>query len=189
MNQLDRLRRNAALAVGPFGLTSVALFVIAVAGNAGDDVAMMRSPVMMAASVAGLACLNALSVCALLPAEGGRGPLGTLAFVGTVLAAGGEWALLFVTPALAVEAPHLAVEGHPLVLAGYVVSFITMALGWVYVAVQGRRSGWLTRGGAIAYGVGALLLVAPLPSRFAILAVIVSVVEVRRARAAVPQPA
>lgn len=189
MNQLDRLRRGGARLAGPLGACSVVLFAVAVATNAGDDLAMIASPVMMAASVAGIGCLMALAICALLPAVADGGRIALLAFVGTLLALGGEWTLLFVTPALADEAPTMAVEGHPLVLAGYVISFVAMAVGWLLVAVQGRRSGWLGRGAAVAYAVGALVLVAPLPARFVVLAVVVSAVEARRSRALAVQPA
>lgn len=184
--------RPAALAAGPAGVLTIVAFVASIVLARGDELAMATSEVAIASSVIGLACL-ALLVLGMFSLAGsvaalrrGVGLLGwTIACVGTLLGAGGQWALLFVVPGLAGPAPELAINGIGTVTAGYIVSFVSMAVGWLIVGVVLLRSG-APKPGSWLVVVGALLCVAPLPARFFMLAIAMSVLarSLRRAPAA-----
>lgn len=64
-------------------------------------------------------------------------------------------------------------------MAGYLVSFIALGAGWAWAAYVLRHSPEAGRGLRIALLVGAVLCVAPLPARFAVLAVAVSLLVAR----------
>jgi hypothetical protein len=89
------------------------------------------------------------------------GPSGSLglagflvAFVGTTLFTGALWFELFITPPLAVESTELA-EAE-LGLAGFVLSFLLLLVGWILFGVATLRarvyprwSAWLLIGGVV----------------------------------------
>ena len=176
------LWRPAALAAGPIGLVALAAFIASVVRDGDDEIALITSELSIGASVAGLACLALLT----LGAAGLAGRISalrrgfglvasTVAVVGTVLGAGGQWAQLFVLPGLATVAPDVATNGLGSVLTGYIVSYIIMAIGWVLVGSVLLRTG-APKAASILVIVGALLCIAPLPVRFFLLAIAVSLV-------------
>ena len=172
--------RPAVLAAGPLGVLALVAFVAAIVVDGDDELVLATSELAIASSVAGLASLVLLIIglfgvaIRVSSVRRGAGLVGwSIACVGTVLTAGGQWALLFVLPGLAGSAPDLAANGIGSVQAGYVVSFLVMAVGWLIVGITllradaPRLASWLVL-------VGAVFCVAPLPSRFFLLAVAVS---------------
>lgn len=95
-------------------------------------------------------------------AAGVPGLVGFLvAFAGTALLSGALWFELFITPALAVEAPGLA-EAE-LGLAGFVLSFLLVILGWLLFGVATLRARVYPRWAAVLLIVGAIASLAPIP--------------------------
>jgi hypothetical protein len=191
---MSTTRRVAAWA-GPFAVLSLVLLIAALAVTGDDIGAVARSPLGVAANAIALLSVGLLLVglvhlvrasSSLHDQAGGVAAL--LAGAGTLLLAGGAWSQLVMLPALAVEAPAMANEGHPLVTAGYVGSFLLAGAGWLLVALRVRRDGLVTRGHARLLLAGSLLMIAPLPSRWFLLALAVTLVARRRpAEAAAPQ--
>ncbi|OPG14784.1 hypothetical protein [Microbispora sp. GKU 823] len=174
-----RAARGAALAAGPSAVVSLALTAAAIA-RGGDNAAIARSPLGIAAAVVGLISLIALAVALVdllrrtdrFTTGAGR-PAWLLAFAGTIMTAGGQWDAVFLVPGLAAKAPQIADTGLDTVTVGYLLSFALLALGWVAVAavlVRARvRTAWLL-------AVGAVLCLGPLPVRWFVLAIAVSLV-------------
>lgn len=189
MDVLSRTR-PLALAAGPTAVAALALFFVALAVH-GDDVgAISRGVLGVTANVLALVSLLLLLVAlgrlALRHALHERGLTAVLvAGAGTVLAAGGAWAQLVLLPVLAVEAPDVASGGATLLTAGYVVSFLVLGLGWLLVGLRLRADG--TAVGLLL--AGAAFAITPLPTRWFLLAVAVSVLARREERALTPAPA
>ncbi len=182
--------RQAATASGPLGVVALVSFIGSLVATGGDALELATSPFAIAASLVGLTALIALtigmfSVAADHPAlQSGVGRAGWLiALIGTVLAAGGQWAQLFVLPGLAGPAPELATYGIDSVVAGYIASYIVLAVGWLTVGISLLRSGAVSKGLAWFLIVGAVLCIPPLPVRFVFVAVAVSLLA-RRSRTA-----
>ena len=102
------------------------------------------------------------------------GPLGMvsflLAFLGTVLFAGAIWALLFIGPLVAAEAPQL-LQGHPpasaafrLAAGGFLVSYGVFSLGWLLFGVATLRTHFLPRLAVVFLIIGAILTFPAVPS-------------------------
>lgn len=96
-----------------------------------------------------------------------------LAFLGTVLYAAAVWALLFIGPLVATEAPRL-LQGQPpasvayrLAVVGFLSSYGMFALGWLLFGVATPRSRLLPRLAALLLIIGAVLSspVVPFPPR------------------------
>jgi hypothetical protein len=95
-------------------------------------------------------------------AAGVLGLVGFLvAFVGTTLLVGALWFELFITPALAAEAPELA-EAE-LGLAGFILVLLAGALGWVLFGAATLRARVYPRGAAVLLIVGGLVAFTPIP--------------------------
>lgn len=95
-------------------------------------------------------------------AAGVLGLVGFLvAFVGTALLVGALWFELFITPALATEAPELA-EAE-LGLAGFILVLLAGALGWVLFGAATLRARVYPRWAAVLLIVGGLVAFAPVP--------------------------
>lgn len=93
--------RAALRASGPLAVLSLIVFALALILTGGDELALAVSPVGMASSLLGLASLIAL-VLGLVALHGrpelrrGAGAVGwTVAMIGTVMTAGGQWTQLF----------------------------------------------------------------------------------------------
>ncbi|ACZ29280.1 tellurite resistance protein and related permease-like protein [Xylanimonas cellulosilytica DSM 15894] len=177
----------ALRASGPLAAIALVAFVASIVATEGDPLELATSPFSIAASMAGLAALVALSLgmtdlAARRPElRHGPGQVGwAIASVGTVLAAGGQWTQLFALPGLAGPAPDLAVNGIGSVVAGYIASYIVLGVGWLLVGISLLRAGSAPRAIVWTLIVGAVLSIAPLPVRFAVLAVAVSLLARRR---------
>lgn len=83
------------------------------------------------------------------------------AFLGTVLLAGALWFELFITPALAVQAPELA-EAE-LGLPGFILVFLFGALGWILFGVATLRGRVYPRWPAMLLIIGGVIAFLPIP--------------------------
>ena len=98
------------------------------------------------------------------------GTLGLVGFlaalVGTGLLAGMMWAMTFVAPSAAIEAPAFldAEEVAGPLDMGFMLSGIAVAVGWVLFGVATLRARIFPRKAAIVLIIGALLTVLPLPA-------------------------
>jgi hypothetical protein len=92
-----------------------------------------------------------------------------LALLGTTLAAGAPWSQVFVVPRLAEVAPNVGDRGAGSVLAGYLLSFLLFAVGWLVFGVARLRARSFPRGAVVLLIVGAVASILPLPSRALIL--------------------
>lgn len=180
--------RQAAKASGPLAVVALVSFIGSLVATGGDALELATSPLSIAASVVGVAALVALtigmfSVAADHPVlQSGPGRVGwLLAVVGTVLAAGGQWAQLFVLPGLAGPAPDLATNGIGSVVAGYIASYIVLGVGWMIAGITLLRTGAASKGLAWFLVLGGLLCITPLPVRFVFGAVAVSLLARRSA--------
>jgi hypothetical protein len=185
------LLRSLALAAAPLTVAALGLVVAAV-GTAGP--AIESSSFAVASSAVLLVALLGVGATAVLAAgrlrDAGRTVAPpAVAVVGTVLVAGGEWAALFVLPALSEHAPQVLSSGAlGSVTVGYVASYAVFALGWITTAAA------LLRARAVPVWLGVLLLVGsvaslvPAPEAMRLLLVTVAATLVaRRMPAPVPE--
>lgn len=194
MNPSASAVRRAALLTGPAAVLSLLLLFGALAVHGDSTAALSRSALGVSAAALGLAStvllLVGLAHLALSSAQLHAAPVALLvAATGTALLVGGAWAQLIVLPALAQEAPRLADQGTGLVTAGYVISFLVAGAGWLLVGLRLRRDDVLPRGPVRVLLAGAVLMLAPLPARWFVLAVGVSLLARHRARVVAPEPA
>jgi len=181
--------RPAALATGPVAVLSLVLLVVTlVVEGAESDLAIAESPIAVASSVGAMAGLMLLALALfrfmqeLEPLREGLGLIGSnLAMVGILLGIGGAWSMVFVLPGLAAmdAGREIAASGIPLVQAGFIASFIVLAIGWLLTAVSLVRSRAVPRWTAVLLLVGAVICIVPLPSRFFLIAIAVTVIEVK----------
>jgi hypothetical protein len=91
------------------------------------------------------------------------GTLGLIAFIvaviGIVMTAGAQWGAAFLGPWLAEIAPEiLDTEPSALLAAGFILSFLLLALGWLLFGLASLRAKVLSRGASILMIVGAALI-------------------------------
>lgn len=173
--------RAAALWTGPLAVASVALVIAAEVRSPG-----MLNAIGTAGAIAGLLAGVALVIGTVGlhlrhrdPAAGG----GDLAFLvmlaGAVLAAGGMWDQVFTLPVLASNAPELLQEPHASVLAGFLLSYGILGAGALAWTISARRRGQLSKADARWLIAGSVVCFTPLPSRFFLLAIAISIVAAR----------
>jgi hypothetical protein len=179
------LARLTGLAA-PAGFTAAALAVAAlvlfgVVVGSGTISEAADSAVFYAPTLAALGSVVALLVAlvALFVRQSGEldrlGVAGFLAaLVGTVLAAGATWTYVFALPYLATRAPGLADESSGSVLAGFVISFLLMGVGWLLFAIATLRTGVFPRWTVVLLIIGSLVTIVPMPSRTLVLSVAVA---------------
>jgi hypothetical protein len=184
------LLRSLATAAAPLTVAAVGLVFAAVA-TAGS--AVESSPFAIASTALLLIALLGVGATALLVLgrlrDAGRSIVAPLvAVVGTVLVAGGQWAALFMLPALSAHAPQVLSSGAlDSVTVGYVASYAVFALGWAATAVG------LLRARAVPVWLGVLLLIGgvasfvPAPEALRLLIVTVATTLVAR-RITAPAP-
>lgn len=188
---IDRCR-GAALLAAPLALVSLALMITAEVSSS-DMGTAMGSGLGSAGAIIGLLSVIALFLgllglhLARIDALGSRATVPAMAMLtGAVLAAGGMWDQVFVMPVLADLAPQLLTEPHAAVLAGYLISYGVLGLGALIWAIIARRAGELTRPVSWMLIAGGVLCLTPLPNRFFLLAIAVTVEAARRVHAAAP---
>ncbi|MFA9443748.1 hypothetical protein [Egicoccus sp. AB-alg6-2] len=177
--------RSVAMWAGPLAIASVVLVIGAEVTSPG-----MLNPVGTAGAVAGLLAGVAL-VIGTVGLHVGRGAgdtvrRGDIPFLvmlaGGVLAAGGMWDMVFTLPVLAAHAPALLEQAHPSVLAGFLLSYGTLGAGALAWTISMRRQQRLTAADARWLVAGSVVCFTPLPTRFFLLAVAVSIVAARADR-------
>ena len=175
--------RAAPAASGPLAVLSLLVFALALVLSGGDELALAVSPIGVTSSLLGLVALIALVLGLVALAsrpelQRGAGAVGwTVAVIGTVLTAGGQWTQLFLLPGLAGPAPELAAGGIGTVVAGYIASFVVLGAGWLLVGIALLRAGGVPRSIAWAVIIGGLVCIAPLPARFVVVAVAASLLS------------
>lgn len=186
------LLRTLATAAAP--LTVAAFGLVLGAASTADAAAVESSPFAVASSAVLLIALLGIGAAALLAlgrlreADRAIAPA-VMAVIGTVLVAGGQWAALFVLPALSAHAPAVLASGVlGSVTVGYVASYAVFALGWVATAAG------LLRARLVPTWLGVFLLIAgiasfvPAPEALRLLLISVAVTLVAR-RVPVGEPA
>ncbi len=176
--------RSIALWGGPLAFASVALVIAAEIASPG-----MLHPLGTAGAIAGLLAALALAIGAvglhLLRRDTDAAPSDIpflIMLTGAMLAAGGMWDQVFTLPVLASHAPELLQESHPSVLAGFLLSYGILGIGALAWTISQRRRRQLSKADARWLIAGSIVCFAPLPSRFFILAIAVSIVAARSSR-------
>lgn len=182
------LLRSLATAAAPLTVASIGL-VVAAASTAGA--AVESSPFAIASSALLLVALLGIGAAAVLAMgalrDGGRASAPpVLAVVGTVLVAGGQWAALFVLPALSEHAPNLLTSGAMAsVTVGYVASYAVFAIGWIATAIGLLRARVVPVWLGVLLTVGGLASMVPAPEAMRLLIISIAATLVAR-RLAVP---
>ena len=179
-------RRSLIRIAGSAGIGSAALALIALVGFfvvVGSKTISegAESPAFYLPTGAALLSTVLLGVALIglyLYQEAHLGTMGVVSFLialtGTFLAAGAAWTYVFVVPYFAEPAPELIDESSGPVLAGFLLSYAVLALGWVLFGIATKKAGLLPNKGAIAMIVGAAIAILPMPSRTLILALAVA---------------
>jgi hypothetical protein len=169
-----RAGHAGALAAAP--LVIVLLVIAFTVGGAEGKT--MATPAVVAANVAGLAAALGLLLGLVWAhlrtreALDGRGSLAmTVAVVGAGLVVGSAWSAVFVAPAMELAHPGLTDEPLGGVIAGYIISHVLLGIGVLGWAVVAGRAGVITRAATTVLVIGGIVCLAPLPGRFAVVAV------------------
>lgn len=101
-----------------------------------------------------------------------------LAFLGTALVVGLSWALVFVAPSVAVEAPEFldAEQVAGPLNAGFVLTFLALAVGWTLFGIAALVARTYPRWVAIVLIVAALMQSLPFPGTGIVFGVAVALV-------------
>jgi hypothetical protein len=192
--RLVRWSGPACVAAGVLAVATLVLFAVVVGSGTISEAA--TSPAFYAPTVAALGStvLLLVGLVGLFVRQAGElGTLGLAGFlvglVGTALAAGGQWTYVFVLPYLAERAPALADASSGSVVAGFMLSYLVMAAGWLLFAVASLKTRVFPRWAVALLIVGAVVTLLPMPSRTLLLGVAVAclgVTLVRPGRAADP---
>lgn len=201
--RLIQVGRVPGLLAGPLAVASVALVIASEITAGGSIEAMEGSMTGLLGGVLGLAggialLVGLIAVCLrhhdLLEGLGLAGFL--VAVAGAAMSVGGLWSQVFVVPYLIAEAPDLLTQSPPPVLFGYVLSYGLLGVGALLLSIAALRSRAFPRWTSILAIVGAVLCLAPLPSRYFLFAIAVTVwsaqtapVETAAPRAVTPTPA
>ena len=98
------------------------------------------------------------------------------------MAAGGAWDSLFTLPYLADEAPAvLDKDTGGSLLAGFVISYLVMVVGWATFATATLRAKVAPRGAAITMLVGSIIAILPAPTPLRLLVLSIGAALVGRA--------
>ncbi|MGZ4506815.1 MAG: hypothetical protein ACXVX8_00710 [Blastococcus sp.] len=179
--------RPLGTAAAPLVVVAVGL-VLAAASTAGA--AVESSPFAIASTALLLVALlgvGATGVLALgrLRAAGHAPTWPAVAVVGSVLVAGGQWAALFVLPALSAHAPQVLASGAlGSVTVGYVASYAVFAVGWIGTGVVLLRARLVPVWLGVLLVVGGVASMVPAPEAMRLLIVGIAVTLVARRVAA-----
>ena len=113
----------------------------------------------------------------------GRGHVAALvALLGTMLAAGSAWDQFFAVPYISEKGPAVLDEGSSgSLLAGFLLSYLVLAIGWGAFAVAVLRARILPRAGAITLLAGSILAIVPAPTAMRLLVLSVGAALLGRA--------
>jgi hypothetical protein len=167
------------LAAGLLAVATLVLFAVVVGSGTISDAATSPSFYAPAVAALGSTVLLLVGLIGLFIRQAGElRTLGLVGFViglvGTALAAGGQWTYVFVLPYLAEKAPGLADASSGSVLAGFVLSYLVMGVGWLLFGIATLRTEVFPRWAVILLIVGAIVTVLPLPSRTLLLGIAVA---------------
>lgn len=178
MERFIRTARPIAMASGPLAVASI----VSEFSTGGSPEAMASTTGVVAAVLAlaavvslliGLIALHARQADR-LPGPGLTGFM--LAIGGAVMTAGGVWSSVFVVPGLAEVAPDVLETGIPTVVGGFILSYTLLGFGALLYGIATLRAGVLTRGASILLIVGGVICLAPLPARYFLLAIAISLI-------------
>jgi hypothetical protein len=174
-----------------FALGALVGFILVVGAAPIADAATTAAFYIPATAALASVVLLAVAVIGLFlhqqPQLGRLGAVGlTVAVVGTVLAAGAQWTYVFAVPYFAEAAPALVNESTGIVLAGFMLSFAAMAVGWVLFGVATLNAGVFPRWSAVLLIIGAAITVLPLPSRSLALSLVVGYLGLVMRRTTIP---
>ena len=189
------MARTTVIRLGAFScIGSAVLAVLALVGFVGvvgsDPIAEAAGNaafyVPAAAAFGSIALLGIGLVGLYLRQEERFGTLGAvglaIALLGTIAAAGGQWTYVFVVPHFAPVVPEMINESTGSVLAGFVLSYALLALGWIVFGLATLRAGIFPRWASLLVVAGAAIAFLPLPSRTLVLAIAVAVLGFRLLR-------
>lgn len=189
MARIVLIRISAVACVGTALLALAALvgFVTVVGSDRIADAARNWTFYVPATFALGSALLLAVALVGLyLHQEERLGPFGAIGFAvalaGSVIAAGGQWTYVFVVPHFAGVTPELVNESTGSVLAGFVLSYAVLALGWILFGLASLRAAVFPRWASLLIVAGAAIAFLPLPSRTLVLAIAVGLLGVRLLR-------
>lgn len=181
---MSRNRFLSVAAIAAFGAAALAVaaligFIVVVGSETISEGA--RSPAFFLPTGAALGSLVLLGIALVglfLYQEPHLGRFGVGAFVialaGTILAAGASWTYVFVVPYFSEAVPELINESSGTVLAGFVVSYAVLAVGWVLFGIATLQVGMFPRRAAIVLIAGGVISFLPLPSRTLVLSLAVA---------------
>ncbi len=186
---LVRLGALSCVGAAVFGVAALAGFVAFVGSDPIADAAGSATFYLPAAAAFGSAALLGPALVALyLRQEERFGAFGAVAFcialLGTIAATGGQWTYVFVVPYFAPAVPELVNESSGSVLAGFVLSYAALALGWILFGLATLRAGVFSRWASLLVVAGAAIAFLPLPSRTLVLAIAVALLGLRLLREA-----
>ena len=188
------LTRTCAWLAPLFAIVAFVGFAVVIGSRSMSEAA--QEPAIFVPTIAALASVLALgaTLVGLFQATSDSlGSFGRAAFVvallGSMLVAGAQWSYVFVVPYFDEAAPKLVDSGQGILLAGFIISYATFAIGWVLLGLALMHAGVLSRGIGTFLVVGAAVSFLPLPSRTLLLA-IAALVVVRHVQAgSSPSPA
>lgn len=195
--RLIQWARPIGLLAGPLAIVSVALVIASEVSSGGSIEAMEGSLSGLLGGILGLTGAIALLIgliAVYLHQHDRLGILGLsgflVALIGAAMSAGGVWSQVFVVPHLLAEAPDVLEQGAGPVLVGYLMSYSLLGVGALLFSVATLRGGAFPRWTSIMGIIGAVLCLAPLPSRYFLFALAVTAWAVHlRPHEAVPAPA
>lgn len=181
LSAFTRPGRLIGTLAGPLAVASVALVIASEISSGGSIEAMEGSVTGLLGGVLGL--LGAIALLIGLVAVylyqhdrlGGLGNVGVfVALTGAAMSVGGVWTQVFVTPFLIAEAPELLEQSPGPVLAGYVLSYTLLGLGALLFSIATLHARAFPRWTCVLAIVGAVVCLAPLPSRYFLFAIAIS---------------
>jgi hypothetical protein len=183
---LPRWGARAAIAAPVAAVVAIVVGAPVYADDLGGAALTNRFVVANAITLAVLLLLALALVGFYMRGERRLGMLGHAGFVvalaGVVLAAGGAWDSLFAVPWLAREAPAaLEDPSGGSLLAGFVISYLVLVVGWVLFASASLRARLAPRGASIVLIAGAVLAILPAPTALRLLPLAVGAALVGRA--------
>lgn len=181
-----RTGRIGALLAGPLAVLSI---VLVIAAEATGAMASMASPAAVTASAVALVGTISLLFGLLwlhahtrTPLRGRGGGAMVVALVGAALTVGATWSMVFPAPAFDARFPGLLTEPLPAVVGGYIASNAVLGIGTLLWAAAARRAEVLSRSMSTTLIIGGLLCITPLPARYMVIAIALTVFARRASR-------
>jgi hypothetical protein len=182
-----RLGAYAAIASLVLALAALASFLVAVGSDEIADAAGSAGFYFASSCALASLLLLPLALLALWLVQRDRmTSFGTWAFIaallGTMLAVGASWTYVFVVPYFAEAAPELVNGGSGVLLAGFLISYAALALGWVAFALATLRTKTFPRWEAVLLIFGGGIAILPMPSRTLVLALALALIGMQLLR-------